>query len=100
MGEEPHGVARIEAVALHDLHAVAFDAFEENELMHTHLANDARKEREWEFDHGMESDEPADARIHLFDGNGSVSAAEGVDPAASLDGIGHDLGGLANAVEL
>ena len=57
--------------------------------MDAHLARDAREEREWQLHHGVKAHKAADARIHLFDGNGRVSAAEGVDPALRGNGIGH-----------
>ena len=100
MGEDPHSVARVEVVPLHDLHAVAFDALQEDELMHAAFADDAGKERQRQFAHGVEPDEPADAGIHFLDGNGGVATAEGMDPPSGLDGIGHDLGGLADIVHL
>ena len=100
MGEQPHDVPLVEVVALHDLDAVALDALQEHELVHAAFADDAGEEGQRQFAHRVEPDEPADARIHVFDGNGGVAAAEGVDPALGLDGIGHGLGGLADVGDL
>src|SRR5437763_1827653 len=41
MGEDPHGIARIESVAFHDLHAISLDAFQEDKLVNAHLAHHA-----------------------------------------------------------
>ena len=89
--EDPHRVARVERVALHDRVPVPFGALEKQELVNPHLAGDAREERERKLDHRMKPDEPADARVHLLDGNRRVTAAERVDPSLSGDRVGHEL---------
>src|ERR1035437_9825255 len=100
VGEQPHDVPLVEVVALHDLNTVALDALQEHELVNAAFADDAGKEGQRQSAHGVNPDDPADARIHVLDGNSGVATSERVDPALGLDGVGHRLGGLADVGDL
>src|SRR6185295_14770554 len=74
--EDPHRVALVELVPLHDGPPVALGALEKQELMNAHLSRYVREECERQLDHRMEADESADSRIHLLDRNRRVPAPE------------------------
>ena len=98
--EDPDAVALVEVPAAHDGLAVAFGAFEEEELVDAHFTDDVGEEGEGDFAEGVEADEAADAGIHFLDRKICVAAAEGVYPAAGLDGIGHYFGDLTDILHL
>ena len=68
--------------------------------MDAHLPGDAREERQRQLHHRVEPDEAADARVHLLDGDGGVTAAEGMHPPFGGDGVGHELRGAADLRKL
>src|SRR5687767_9801252 len=100
MREDPHRVARVERIALHDRRPVPLGPLEKEELVNPHLAGDAREEREGKLDHGVKADESSDARIHLLDRNRCVPAPERVHPSLGRDGVGHELRGVTNGRKL
>jgi len=68
--------------------------------MHSHFSNNASEEGERQLNHGMESNETANAWVHLFHRECCVTASERVDPTSGLDGIGHDFCRLPNGIKL
>src|SRR5215212_312628 len=74
--EDPHRVARIERVRLHDRVPVPFGTLEKQELVNSHLSCNASEEGERQLDHRMKPDESSNSWIHLFHGNRRMTAAE------------------------
>src|SRR5215212_8055120 len=61
--EDPHRVARIERVRLHDRVAVPLSTLEKQELVNSHFSCDASEEGERQLDNRMKSNESSDAWI-------------------------------------
>src|SRR5690349_16045532 len=100
MRKQPHGVALVEVIALHDLHPIALNPLKEEKLVYAHLPGNSRKKSKRELNHRMKSDEASDARIHFLNGNGGMPAPEGMHPSPGLDTVGHHLRGLADIFHL
>src|SRR6185369_17760346 len=89
MREQPHHVPGIKIPSFHNFHAITFDPFQENKLVHSHFARDAGEKTQRQFDHWVKTNKATDAWIHFFDGKGGMSATESMHPTAGLNAVGH-----------
>src|SRR5659263_360282 len=100
MGEKPHGITAVESITLHYLHSITFNPLKEDELMYSHLTSDVGEETKRDLNHRMKPDKPSDPGVHLLDGKGGVTAAEGMNPPAALNCISHYGSSLLNIIHL